>query len=129
MNSPIIAARSTEADSSLVALRGSRRRQATYAVMFVLGLALPLKQFIPWLDKHGVDLPRFGQELFANRISSFFAWDVLTAVATLLVLAFADQELRPAQRWLVAVGSLLGASVGLPLYLFLREGNRCRAAN
>lgn len=129
MNSPITIDRSTGTDHSLTALRGSRRRQATYAVMLVLGLVLPLNQFVPWLDKHGVDLPRFGKELFANRISSFFAWDVLTAVATLLVLAFADQELRPAQRWLVAVGSLLGASVGLPLYLFLREGNRCRVAN
>jgi len=96
--------------------------------MLVLGLVLPLKQVIPWLDRHGVDLPRFGQELFANRISSFFAWDVLSAVATLLVLAFVDHELRPAQRWLVAAGSLLGASVGLPLYLLLREGNRCRSA-
>jgi hypothetical protein len=95
--------------------------------MLALGLVLPLKQFVPWLEKYGVDLPRFGQELFANRVSSFFAWDVLTAVATLLVVAFADQELSPAQRWLVAAGSLLGASVGLPLYLFLREGNRCRA--
>lgn len=95
--------------------------------MLVLGLVLPLKQFIPWLEQHGVDLPRFGQELFANRVSSFFAWDVFTAVATLLVVASADQELSPAQRWLVAAGSLLGASVGLPLYLFLREGNRCRA--
>ena len=129
MNSPIVVARAAEADHLLAALRGSRRRQATYAAMLVLGLVLPLSQFIPWLDKHGVDLPRFGQELFANRISSFFAWDVLSAVATLLVLAFVDHELRPAQRWLVAAGSLLGASVGLPLYLLLREGNRCHAAN
>ena len=129
MNSTRIVERLVGTTTSLTAVRGSRRKQAAYAVMLVLGLVLPLRYFIPWLDKHGVDLPRFGQELFANRISSFFAWDVLTAVATLLVVAFADQELRPAQRWLVVAGSLLGASVGLPLYLFLREGNRCRSAH
>ncbi|HEY8601186.1 MAG TPA: DUF2834 domain-containing protein [Thermomicrobiales bacterium] len=107
---------------------GSRRRQAVYAGLLLLGIVLPFSRFGPWLSEHGVDLPRFGEELFANRISSFFGWDVLTPVATLLALAFADHELRPAQRWLVATGSLLGASVGLPLYLLLREGNRCRIA-
>lgn len=128
MNSPRIVERLVGTAPSLAPLRVSRRKQAAYAVMLGLGLVLPLQQFLPWLKKHRVDLPRFGQELFANRVSSFFAWDVLTAVATLLVVAFADEELRPMQRWLVVAGSLLGASVGLPLYLFLREGDRCRAA-
>ena len=46
------------------------------------------------------------------------------AAGTRLVLAAVDREPRPRQRWLVAGGSLLGASVGLPLYLLIRERNR-----
>lgn len=109
-------------------LAGSRRRQAAYAGLLVLGIALPYSRFIPWLVEHGVDLPRFRDELLANRIGGFFGWDVAVAVVGLLAVASADPELRPAQRWLVALGSLGGASVGLPLYLLLREGNRRGAA-
>lgn len=46
------------------------------------------------------------------------------AAGTLLVLAAVGRELRPRQRWLVAGGSLLGVSVGLPLYLLIRERRR-----
>jgi hypothetical protein len=85
---------------------------------------LPLSRFIPWLAAHGLDLPRFRRELFGNRISAFFAWDVIVAVIALLALAAADRELPPRQRLAVALASLLGASSGLPLYLWLRERQR-----
>lgn len=103
---------------------GSPRKQALYLLLLILGTALPFAQFLPWLRRHGLDLARFREELFANRISGFFGWDVLVAVPTLIVLILADRELRPAQRAIAVAGSLLGTSVGLPLYLFLREGHR-----
>lgn len=95
-----------------------------YLVLLAFGIALPFGQFIPWLRQHGLDPAKFRDDLFANRISGFFGWDVLVAVPTLIVLALADRELRPGQRGLVVAGLLLGTSVGLPLYLVLRERNR-----
>jgi hypothetical protein len=99
-------------------------RLALYLALLALGTALPFAQFLPWLRQHGLDLAKFRDDLFANRISGFFGWDVLVAVPTLIVLVLADRELRPAQRGLAVAGSLLGTSVGLPLYLVLRERNR-----
>ena len=105
---------------------GSRPRLGFYLLLLAVGIVAPYSQFIPWVREHGLDLARFRDELFANRISSFFANDLLIAVPTLIVLALVDRELRPWQRWIVAVGSVFGGSVGLPLYLALREQNRLR---
>jgi len=102
--------------------------EAVYAGLLGLGIVLPFSRFVPWLLDHGPDVGRFFDDLFANRIGGFFGLDVLVAAGTLLVLAAVDRELRPRQRWLVAGGSLLGASVGLPLYLLIRERNRRRVA-
>lgn len=99
-----------------------------YAVLLALGSVIPLLQIMPWLVDHGLDAGLFLDELFANPVSSFFALDVVMAVVTLLVLAFVDRELSQRQRVAVGLSALLGASVGLPLYLLLREMNRRRAA-
>lgn len=102
------------------------RMEGVYAGLLGLGVILPFSRFVPWLLDHGLDVGRFFDDLFANRIGGFFGLDVFVAAGTLLVLAAVDRELRPRQRWLVAGGSLLGASVGLPLYLLIRERNRRR---
>ncbi|MEZ4500997.1 MAG: DUF2834 domain-containing protein [Thermomicrobiales bacterium] len=95
-----------------------------YAVLLALGFIIPFFQILPWLVDHGLDVRLFIDELFANPVSSFFALDVVMAVVTLLVLAVVDRELSGRQRLGVGLGALLGASVGLPLYLLLREWNR-----
>jgi hypothetical protein len=56
-----------------------------YLLLCVLGLLLPLSQFIPWLLEHGVDLARFINDLFANRISAFFGLDVIVSALALIV--------------------------------------------
>lgn len=95
-----------------------------YAVLLALGTVIPSLRIVPWLVDHGFDVRLFVDELFANPVSSFFALDVIMAVMTLLVLAFLDRELSLRQRIGVGLASLLGASVGLPAYLTLREWNR-----
>jgi hypothetical protein len=101
-----------------------RRADALYAALLAAGVALPFSQFLPWLAAHGLDVPRFVADLFANRIGAFFGWDVVVSVLTLLALAAFDRELPGRQRLSVALASMLGASVGLPLYLLLRERRR-----
>lgn len=104
------------------------RRVWLYAVLLALGTVIPFLQIMPWLVDHGPDAGLFLDELFANPVSSFFALDVVMTVVTLLVLAFVDRELSQRQRVAVGLSALLGASVGLPLYLLLREMNRRPAA-
>ena len=94
-----------------------------YLVCCVLGLLLPYSQFVPWLLEHGLNITLFCRELFANRISSFFAIDVI--VSAIVLLWFVQSEgkrLRVGLLWLPTVGTLVvGVSFGLPLFLFLIE--------
>jgi len=94
-----------------------------YLVCCVLGLVLPYSQFVPWLLEHGLNITPFLRELFANRISAFFAIDVI--VSAIVLLWFVQSEgkrLRVGLLWLPTVGTLVvGVSFGLPLFLFLRE--------
>jgi hypothetical protein len=85
------------------------------------GCVVPYAHAVPWLLAHGPDVLRFRDEVFATAISRFFGWDVIIAIVTLLVLALTDRRLRGRDRLLVALGALAGASVGLPLYLWLRQ--------
>src|SRR5262245_35770081 len=94
-----------------------------YLVCCVLGLILPCSQFVPWLLEHGLNITLFCRELFASRISSFFAMDVIVSA---IVLQWFIQSERG--RLLVGLLSLppigtltVGVSFGLPLFLFLRQ--------
>ncbi len=103
---------------------GHRSRERTYLGLLAAGTVLPYAHVLPWLAAHGPDLPRLAREASATSVGRFFSWDVLAASSTLLVVAAADDELTPTDRLLVGLGALGGASVGLPLYLWLRERNR-----
>lgn len=109
---------------------GSGRRQVIFLGLSVLGATLPLSRFVPWLAENGLDLPLFYEELFANRISSFFAWDVLVSAVVVLAFVSLDRGGPPlAQRILSAIATCsVGVSFGLPLYLLLRERHSQRAS-
>lgn len=98
----------------------TRPMELVWLAALVVGIVVPYAQVLPWLATHGLDIPRFLAELRATPISSFFAWDVIIAIAILLILAVVT-PMPGRHRSLVVLGSLLGASVGLPLYLYLRE--------
>jgi Terpene cyclase DEP1 len=94
-----------------------------YLVCCVLGLALPYSQFVLWLLEHGLNLGLFFRELFANRVSGFFAIDVI--VSGIVLIWFIQSEGKRLQvrlLWLPTVGTLIvGVSFGFPLFLFLRQ--------
>lgn len=94
-----------------------------YLLLCLLGLALPYWQFVPWLLQHGFDLRLFWQQLFANRISAFFAMDVVASAATLLVFTrIESRRLALRGRWWVVLALVtVGVSLALPLFLYLRE--------
>ena len=94
-----------------------------YLVCCVLGLLVPYSQFVPWLLEHGLNVTLFCHELFANRISAFFAIDVIiSAIVLIWFIQSEGKRLRVRLLWLPTVGTLVvGVSFGFPLFLLLRQ--------
>lgn len=94
-----------------------------YLALCLAGVAVPYWQFVPWVLHHGLNLPLFVRELLANRISAFFGMDVVVSAITLLVFTRIESgRIRVPNRWVVLVAVLtVGVSLGLPLFLYLRE--------
>jgi hypothetical protein len=94
-----------------------------YLVLCVLGVVVPYWQFIPWVAQNGLNMSLFFQQLFVNRISAFFAMDVMVSSVVLLIFARAENSrLGVRGRWLPLIAVLtVGVSLGLPLFLYVRE--------
>lgn len=94
-----------------------------YLLFCVLGAVIPYWQFIRWLAEHGFNVSLFTQSLFANGVSTFFALDVLiSAIVLLRFIRVEGSRLGVRHRWLVSLSVVLvGVSLGLPLFLYLRE--------
>jgi hypothetical protein len=95
-----------------------------YLGFCLLGLLLPYSQFILWLwEHHALNMSVFVRDLFANRISGFFALDVI--VSAIVLICFIQTEgrrLRVRLLWLPTLAAVLvGVSLGLPLFLYLRQ--------
>jgi hypothetical protein len=95
-----------------------------YLGFCLLGLLLPYSQLIPWLcEHHALNMSLFVRDLFANRISGFFALDVI--VSAIVLICFIQTEgrrLGVRLLWLPTLAVLLvGVSLGLPLFLYLRQ--------
>ncbi|HME89320.1 MAG TPA: DUF2834 domain-containing protein [Chthoniobacterales bacterium] len=95
-----------------------------YLIFALIGLILPYWQFIPWIaEHHALNMSIFFRELFANRISAFFAMDVI--VSAIVLISFIQTEGKRLQMrllWLPTLGTLfVGVSFGLPVFLYLRQ--------
>ena len=101
-----------------------------YSLFCVLGVALPYWQLVPWLIAHrGLNMPLFVQNLFANRVSGFFGMDVLVSAVVLFVfVGIEGRRVGMGFRWLPVIAVfLVGVSLGLPLFLYLRQAHLDRA--
>ena len=65
----------------------------------------------------------FVEEILANRISVFFALDVVVSAVVVVVFAAVEQQRMQLRfRWMLLPALLLvGVSLALPLLLYLRE--------
>ena len=97
-----------------------------YLGLCVLGTVLPVSQFLPFLRQHGLNPHEFLTQLFATPVSGFFGMDVI--VSSLVLWAFvAIEGKREGIRnlWAPIMANLaVGVSLGLPLFLYLREARR-----
>ena len=97
-----------------------------YLLLCLTGAILPYWFFIQFLREHGLNLRLLVEQLFANSISSFFGIDVIVSTVCLwLFVFFEGRRARVKNLWAPIVASLLvGVSLGLPLFLYLRESSR-----
>ena len=100
-----------------------------YLVLCIVGTVLPYSQFLPFLREHGLDIRLFFEQLFANRISGFFGWDVIVSSVVLWALVLIEGRRAGVKRlWAPIAASLaVGVSLGLPLFLYLRENRLARS--
>jgi hypothetical protein len=102
-----------------------------YLALCVAGTVLPCWQFLPFLRDHGLDLPLFFQQLFATPVSGFFGMDVIVSSVVLWVFVLGEGRragVRPL--WApIAANLVVGVSLGLPLFLYLRETARAVTAS
>ena len=94
-----------------------------YLLLCVLGSVLPYSQFLPFILEHGLDIKLFFEQLFANKISGFFGMDVIVSSLVLWTFVFWEgTRLKMQNLWVyIACNFLVGVSLGLPLFLFMRE--------
>lgn len=97
--------------------------QYLYLILCILGTLLPCSQLLPFLREHGLNVSLIIEQLFANRISSFFGLDVIISSLVLWVLVLTEgRRLQMRNLWVYIVCNLLvGLSLGLPLFLYMRE--------
>jgi multisubunit Na+/H+ antiporter MnhG subunit len=97
--------------------------QWLYLIAAILGAALPLSYFVPFLATHGLDLPLFFGRLFQNDVSSGFGVDVFVTALALWLFVFSEGRRRGMKSlWVYVLCTLMaGVSFGLPLFLFFRE--------
>jgi len=94
-----------------------------YAALCVVGAIVPYAVFLPFVREHGLDIRLILGELFANRVSASFAADVfLSSAAFWAFVAIEGRRAAVRRLWIpVAANILVGLSLGLPLFLYMRE--------
>jgi hypothetical protein len=94
-----------------------------YLLLCVAGTALPYSQLVPFVREHGLDLRLFFEQLFSTRIGAFFGWDVIVSSVVLWIFVLVDGRRSGVRNlWVpIAANLAVGVSLGLPLFLYMRE--------
>ena len=97
--------------------------QITYLILCIVGTILPYSQFVPFLAEHGLNLQLFFEQVFVNRISGFFGIDLIISSLILWIFVFWEgSRLGMKNLWVyIASNLLVGVSLGLPLFLLMRQ--------
>ena len=102
--------------------------KTVYLMLCLLGIALPYWAFVPWIAENGLNLRLFFEHLFANRISEFFAADVLISAVVLIRFIRVERSRIPIPLWWLPSIAVLTVAVclALPLTLYLRESGTAK---
>lgn len=101
-----------------------------YLILCLPGLVLPAWFLLQFLREHGLDLRLFFAQLFANPVSSFFGMDVIVSSVVLWALVYFEGRRAGVKHlWApILANVLIGVSLGLPLFLYLREAAKSPSA-
>ena len=94
-----------------------------YVGLCILGTVAPYWQLLPFLREHGLDVRLMIAQLFSEPVSAFFGADVIvSSLALWALVAIEGRRTGVRHLWAPVVANLaVGVSLGLPLYLYLRE--------
>jgi len=94
-----------------------------YLILCVFGIVLPYSQLIPILIEDSFSIDMVMDQLFVNRVSTLFAFDLfVTAVAYIIFALYEGLKMKIKHLWIPIIGTfLVGASLGFPLFLYMRE--------
>ncbi|HKV39959.1 MAG TPA: DUF2834 domain-containing protein [Blastocatellia bacterium] len=94
-----------------------------YLILAIAGLVLPYYYLVQFIAASGLNPGVFVEQLFATKISCFFAADLLIACAVFVCyLRREAARLAMGKWWLYLAAMLLaGLSFALPLFLYARE--------
>lgn len=70
------------------------RPKTAFLLLAIAGAIIPYLYFVPWVVDHGFNLQLFVDQMLANRVSKFFAADVIvSAIAVVIFLAYERRSL------------------------------------
>ena len=94
-----------------------------FLALAVLGIVLPMSQFIPASLDGEFTVAGMFDAMFANRTIAGVSLDFTVVVLTAIIFgAFEAARLKIKLAWIPLIGSFaIGASFGLPFFLYLRE--------
>ena len=94
-----------------------------YVCLCILGAVVPYWPLLPFLREHGLDVRLMIAQLFSEPVSAFFGADVIVSSLALWAFVAIDGRRTGVRHlWAPVVANLVvGVSLGLPLYLYLRE--------
>ena len=99
-------------------------RKTIYLIFAILGTVLPYAGFLSFIGNNGFDLAAFGQGAVTNGAAAGFTVDLFLSSFAFWVFMFADASKRGIKNlWIyIACNLLVGLSLALPLYMYVREG-------
>jgi hypothetical protein len=102
------------------------RSKHVYLGLSIIGTIVPWLAFVPFLRTPGAGPGLFVSQLFATPVSRFFACDVIVSSVVLWTFVLREGRRRGMSGlWApLAANLLVGVSLGLPLFLYLRELQR-----
>ena len=102
-----------------------------YGILCVLGIVLPYWQFLSWVSENGLAISQLVGEAANSRIGAFAWLDVLVSAVVLLgFIIYEGNRIKMKKIWIPIIGTcIVGVSLGLPLFLLMRETHLSKSTN
>ena len=98
-------------------------KKTVFAILCVIGIILPYMFIIPYFQENGASISLFVQQMFATSFARSFSMDLLVASLALWTFIYFETRQRKVRFWWLSIVAnfAVGLSLGLPLFLLLRE--------